>query len=177
MENKPNVWKSGMNFGALLGLAMVIYSLIVWFLGATNNTTASIISWVIMLGGIVYAMIYYRNTVLGRTMTYGQSVGIGTLTAFFASIISGFFTFILIKYIDPGILEEAMLTMEEKMLEQGMDPDMVEQQMEMSERFTGPLTTLLGSVFGGTLIGLIFSLIASIFTKREPNPFEDGTNQ
>ena len=56
---------------------------------------------------------------------------------------------------------------QQQMLDQGLTEDQVEQAMEMQKGFMKPWVMVLISIPALTFMGFIFSLITSIFLKRE----------
>ena len=62
--------------------------------------------------------------------------------------------------------------LEETYLEMGMDYDQVETIMGTVKKFQTPLMMVFSSVFGFTLMGTVFSLITSIFLKKEEPLFD-----
>jgi len=69
-------------------------------------------------------------------------------------------------------MEGVYRMLEETYLEMGMDYDQVETMMETVKKFQTPLMMVFSSVFGFTFMGTVFSLITSIFLKKEEPLFE-----
>ena len=102
-------------------------------------------------------------------MTYGQALSIGVLTMIFASVISGFFTYLLYAVIDPSLQEQMKLAMEEQLVTKGQLPeDQIDMAVEMTSKFQKPAILFIMNIFGGAFSGLIISLITSIFTQKKP---------
>ncbi|TVR70994.1 MAG: DUF4199 domain-containing protein [Marinilabiliales bacterium] len=169
---EKSLLKSTMNYGAMLGLALIIYSLLLWMLDLTDNTALGLVSYVIMITGIVLATKTYRDQELGGFISYGRALGVGTLTTVFAGVISAFFTYLLYKVIDPGLMDKMYLMMEEAYYEAGMSDSQIEMTMDMAKRFTNPVMMAVFGIFGSAFFGFLFSLITSIFLKKEGDPFE-----
>jgi len=92
----------------------------------------------------------------------------GLLT--YAIIISG--TFILYKYIEPGMIDKMLVNMEEKLIEQGWKDEAIEKMLGSSKSLMTPGILAVSQVFSVVLLGFLFSLILAIFFKKEPaNPF------
>jgi hypothetical protein len=102
-------------------------------------------------------------------MTYGQALGIGVLTMVFASVLAGFYTYLLYGLIDPSLQEQLRLSIEEQIVRQGKVPEeQIDMAVEMATKFQKPAIMFAMSIFGGALIGLVISLITSIFTQKKP---------
>ncbi len=171
-KKKTSLLKSTMNYGAMLGLALIIYSLLLWMIDMTAHTGLGLVSYVIMIVGIVLATKTFRDKEQDGYISYGRALGVGTLTSVFAGFITAFFTYLLYTVIDPGLMEKTYLMMEEAYYEAGMTDSQIEMAMNMAKRFTNPVMMAVFGVLGSAFTGFIFSLIISIFIKREADPFE-----
>ena len=175
MEKNTNIWKNAMNWGLIVGVVMVIFSLIMYFLGLSLEKWVGYISYLIMIAGIVYATIQYRDNVLDGSISYGKALGFGTLVIMFASILSGLYAYVFYAYIDPEMITKMLEMAEEEMVNKGIPDEQIEMAIEMQSKFMKPGLMSLLSIPSLTLIGFIISLITSIFLKKEKvnNPFED----
>ncbi len=166
MEQKTaSIWKSSLTYGIYVGIVLILLSVVYYVTGNTFAKSAQWVSYALMLVGIIIAQFAYRKA-LGGTMTYGQALGIGVLTMLFASVLSSIYTFLLYEVIDPSLQEQMRLFTEEQIVKQGNVPEeQMDMAVEMASKFQKP--AVMG-VLGGTFIGLIMSLITSIFTQKKP---------
>ncbi|MDD5571030.1 MAG: DUF4199 domain-containing protein [Bacteroidales bacterium] len=179
-ENKNTLLKSTMTYGAIMGLALVVASLIMYLTNQINNTTLSnTLTFLIIVAGIVIASKIYRDNYLKGYITYGQSLGCGVLTGLFASIILAFYTFILYKFIDPTLMDQIMNIAREKILESR--PDISDEQLEaalsMSRKFTSPPMMFIMTIIGTTMWAFVISLLVSIFIKKKDDSFDSNFQQ
>lgn len=158
--------------GLYLGLGLVLNQLIFYVIGNPFSTAMGLLVYAILIGALGYAMWSFARLNTEEGLPYSKALGLGTLVSLFGGIIFGFFTFILYKFIEPGLFDKFLATMEEKLLEQGYKDDMVEAMLGTYKKVTSPVLLAFGQVFSMTFIGFIFSLILAIFLKKEPeNPF------
>jgi len=185
MNNKTNpLLISSMTYGLYLGIVMVIYSLLLFFLnvkpiGFTLPILLSLVSLAIAFFGIFLSTKKVRNEVLGGEMTFGQGILIGLVVIFVASVISAIYVYIQSTIIDPdymkNILEAQKEWMYEFMSSKGVSEEQIEKAIEgidakMNEM--NPLKTAITSIVSSTILGLIISLITSaILKKKNDNPF------
>ena len=98
---------------------------------------------------------------------------LGTSVAFFSSVILAFYTFIFINYIEPNTLNEILVEAEQAILES--KPEISDEELDlaldMTTKLIQPHWMLILGVLGGTFMGFIYSLIISIFVKKD-NPNE-----
>jgi hypothetical protein len=178
MEKKVSVWQATLNSGLILGLALVIYTLLLYFLDQTFNKSLGYVSILIIIGGLVLGIKSFRDDARGGIMSYGQGVGAGTVIGLYAGIIMAIFTFLLYKVIDPDLLGKMITFAEEKIIESGKIPEeMVDQVMETQKKFMAPWIMSIGSIINYVFFGVVVSLIASIFLKKESSPFQQEATE
>ncbi len=164
-EKKPPFAKASLQTGLFIAVGLLLLSIITYLL---NLATASWVGWigyVIILAGIIFGIKNFRDEYCGGFISYGRALGFGTLTSLFAALIAAVFAFFFYKYLAPDVIVQMREAAELKMLE--MDPNMPDQQINMALRFVSPLVLALGSIFAYFFFGFIFSLIASIFLKKQ----------
>ena len=167
MENKPSTFIITLGYGVIIALALIVFSLILYLLGLDKTPGLMYLSYVLLLLGIILVQLNYRNKYQGGFMEYGKAFTIGMLSSLFVSIIVAIYTFIFFKYIDPGAMEEAMVMAEQKMIDRGMSDMEVEQGMAMAEKFQSVGFYTAMALIGNFIVGIILSLITSIFVKKE----------
>ena len=98
---RMNSRKFAMNYGAILGLCLVAIATIIWSFGIDKNDSLvpSILNNSLIIMGITYTIIQFRDTENSGFISYFDSLKLGTSVAFFSSLILAFYTFIFINYI------------------------------------------------------------------------------
>ena len=163
--------KFAMNYGAVLGLCLVAIAFFFNSFGIDKNGSLvpSILNNGLIITGIIYTIIQFRDTENRGFISYGDSLKLGTSVAFFSSVILAFYTFIFISYIEPNTLNEILVQAEQAILEK--NPEISDEELDlalgMTAKFIQPHWMLILGVLGGTFMGFIYSLIISIFTKKE----------
>ena len=170
-----NSKKFAMNYGAILGLCLVAVAVVIWSFGIDKNGSLapSILNNVLIIAGIAYTIIQFRDTENNGFISYSNSLKLGTSVAFFSSVILAFYTFIFINYIEPNTLNEILVAAEQAIL--ASEPEISDEELdlalEMTTKFVQPHWMLILGVLGGTFMGFLYSLIISIFVKKD-NPNE-----
>jgi hypothetical protein len=159
-----------------LGLAGVIFTLVVYFLDLTFNKSISYVFFVISALLLYYFIVSYRNNYLHGFITYGQSVGAGVVIYLYYSIITAIFIYILYTVIDPSLTDKMLAFMEEEMAKRGLPEASLEQMLAMQKKFMKPEIMAPGSIVNNMIIGTVISLIISIFTRKEGNPLVDSSS-
>lgn len=178
MENKSNTMlKSAMTWGLVLGVALVIFSLILYIVNILKPPFwVSLINYLVIIGGIVLGVKKYRDDDLGGEISYGKAFGFGVLICVFAALISAVYTYLLITVIDTEYMSKLMAITEEELLNKGLPEEQIDAAMAMSKKFTSPLFITISSVIGMGLIGAVFSAIVAIFMKKEKPIFDNPTD-
>lgn len=175
MDNmKISIVKNAMNYGAIVGFSLIFVAVVLYFFNITESSIANVFQYIIIFGGIVLGTVSYREKGLDGSISYGNSVRSGTLISLFASIILGFYLFLFFKIIDPAAMEKVFIMAEEQLLSNGTPEEQVEMGMEMYKKMMSPMFMAISTIFTFTIFGLIFSLIASIFIKKELNAFDSA---
>ena len=158
-----------MTYGLITGLVLIIYTLLLYMTNnlLEQNFILGILNYVILIAGILIGTRTYRDQHLGGYISYGKALGTGVLISIFSGVIMGVFTYLLYQVIDPGLMEKSIQLIQEEMLKQGMAESQVETMTEMQQTIRSPLVMMFGSIISYGFLGLIFSLITSIFTKNE----------
>jgi len=171
-ENKTSLPKHAMTYGAIIGLTLVVYSVVLYITGLNFHKGQGIIQYAVLFGGIFMGTKAYRDKSLGGFITYGKALGMGVLISVFVGIITVFFNFIMVRYIDQGLVAKYMVIMEEQFENSRfIAEDQIDAVLEKSREAMTGVKYLPVSVLTFSFIGFIISLITSIFVKKDPNPF------
>ena len=157
----------GIKYGLYAGLVSVVL-FIVSNLADVDQQSGwyRIVSSVIFIAFIVLAQKFYKDNGNGF-MGYGQGVGIGFWLSLVSGVISSVFLFIYIKFIDDSMITKIADKARFDMEERGMSDEQIDQAMGFTSMFMSPTSMLIFGIVGAIVMGLIFSLIISIFTQKK----------
>jgi hypothetical protein len=170
MEERPNIWKNGLNNGLIVGLVLVIYSFMLYLANLQQHQWLNNMSFLILIGGIVWAHQNYKKFGDGF-MAYGEALGLGTIVSGVAGLLNGVFVVIYNVYIEPDLMER---TVEEQIValqDRGMSQAQIEQFQNIMVFIQSPIALFFISFLSFIFFGFIFSLIISAFTKKT-NPIQ-----
>lgn len=172
MENPRSQTKVAMNFGAMYGLASAAMMLIFYFMGADMQAKApQYLGYLLLILFTFMGIKNYRDQDLGGYISYGKSLGTGVLISVFGGVVTGAFTLLLFLLIAPEMTQKILDMTQQRLVEQGMPEDQIAMAMEYTRKFMTPTWLFIFSILGSAFMGFIFSLIISIFMKKEENPF------
>jgi len=173
MEQKVNVWKSNLTNGLLLGLAGIVYTLILYFFDQSTNKSLGNAFMIIQLIVLFLLMKSYRDNFMHGMITYGQAVGAGVIICLYSTVIMAVFSYILYAFIDPGLIDKMIAMSEEAGLKKGYTQEQIDMGMKFTKKIMNPPVLAAMSVFIGMFMGTIMSLILAIFVRKEGNPLID----
>ncbi len=174
MENQPqpNLLKSTLNYGGLLGLILVVFSMILWMLNLSLNKSLGYLSYIIIIAGLFIFLKLFRDQEMGGYISYGKALGAGLLIIVFSGLVTAAYSYILFKFIDPGLVEKMALMAEEQLYERGMTDDQIEVAVNAQKMFMKPGILAIFGLFGHVFFGFLLTLIVSIFVKKDAPPFD-----
>jgi hypothetical protein len=173
MEEKVNVWKVNLTNGLILALEGIAFSLVLYFFDLTFNKTIGYINIPIQLGLLYFLLKSYRDNFMHGQITYGQSVGAGVVMFVYVAIIMAVYTYILWAVIDPGLAKKSLAMAEEAMVKKGTPQATIDAGMAFTAKIMKPGIMAFFSIFGSIIGGVVYSLLVSIFIKKEGNPLID----
>ncbi len=180
MEPKSNpMYKSAMTSGLILGIAIVVYFLLIYAIMGVIKPPfwIAILQYVIIVGGIIYGTKKFRDEDLGGEISYSKALGFGVLVCVFASIIYGIYMILLMTVIDPEYMSKFMSIIEEEYVKAGLSEEQIDSMMKMVGKMQSPLIMALSTIFSFAFMGTIFSLVTSAFLKKEKSIFENPSEQ
>lgn len=168
-----------MMYAILMGGMLVSVDLLGYLLGAYNGFLSQSLSLVIYIYCLYFFCVKYREEHQGGFITYWQGVFFITGLSFFASMILGLFTYILMKYIDPDLFHQLMEEIESNYVmifdqNEGVLSNQMQETLIENVRKIRPMD-LWSSKMSSYLIGGFFvALIMSFFTRRiNTDPFHE----
>ena len=188
-QEKVPVFKASLIYGAIVGLASIVFGLILYFIGQSLETWAMIASTVLFVGLIVVSLVMFKKEYGKGFASFGRLVLVSFLVGIVASILSAGFSFALFE-MDEGYLQDTKYFAIEKMDKQmeKMDAryqeklpddqyDRVEKEMKKQRKKQvqkiekrSAFALSFGSVFSMVFLSVIAGLIAGIFIKKDPVP-------
>jgi hypothetical protein len=169
MEQNVNVWKANLTNGLILGLAGVVYSLIIYFLDLSLNKTQGYIFMAVEAVILFFLLKSYRDNYKHGQITYGESMGAGVIICLYYSIIMALFAYLLYSVIDTGLIAKQLAFAEETLQKKGLPQASIDSAMKIQQKIMKPAIMAPLSILGNMLWGVALSLIVSIFIRKEGN--------
>lgn len=177
MEEKRSIWKETLNYGIILGLISVGFSVLTYMFDLTFKTWIMLPSLVISLAVLYFLLRAYRDHYNNGYITYGKSVGAGVIINLYAAVITAIYVYVLYAFIDPGLVEKSLAFAQEKMIAKGIPEEALDAATAMQAKMMKPWIQAFSSVLYGVFFGLLISLIVSLFIMKKGNPLLDEAEE
>lgn len=179
METK-SPWPIALKFGLILALSNISITLVFYLVNPSSmdgkwnmmGAIQLIISIVLAFYILITAAKTRREQDLDGIISYGNSLSFMLKTALPAALIISFFTYIFFTYINPEMISKIWDVQAEELAKSGKSDEEIEQTMRIAQKFSGPIAMTVFGGLGTMFQFLIYSLIASIFVKKEPQTIE-----
>ena len=177
MERSVSPGKSGLVYGVLFGVIMILEFVIMYIIGMRSlvGTSAGVIVNVANYLVLPILFIYlgctnYKNNLNKGFISFGEALKTGVSITFIAALIYGVFN-IGFNFIYPEFINEMISITKDDMIKQ--NPNITSVEMEkgiaMMKKFMNPLIVLPVTLAMYSFFGLIYSLIVGAIVKNE-NP-------
>jgi hypothetical protein len=168
MESK-SVFSPSIVNGILVAVVLVIFNLVLFLLDVGKESYIQVFYHVIFALGIAWAIFSVRNNKLDGYATYGKAFTIGVFASISIAVIMAIYTYVNMKYIDPGMVSDALSQAEDAMIEANpeMSDDDLNNALEITKMIMQPGLMSIIRIFTTLMTGTIFSLIIAIFAKNE----------
>ncbi len=170
----PVDWNTVVRQALVLAVALIAYSALIYVLDINvMSPSAGFINFLLTIAlgtGVALMTIRHQRSWDGGFISFGRALLVGFATAAGGLFVSGFWNYILVKFIDP----DYPTRMKEQMLEtwsEFMPPEAVEEMERSSvgfDRMADLGSTAMTSFFVALFFGLICALIAAAIGRRSP---------
>ena len=177
MEKTANVWKDNLVNGLILGLIGVVYTLVIWILDLSFNKNIGYLFLLVEVVILFFLIKSYRDNYMHGSISYGQALGAGVIIFLYATIITSIFSYLLNTVIDPGLMQKGLAVQEQGLLDRGMTQEQVDQALKVAAKMMKPAISIPIGLVANMFFGLILSLIAAAFVRKEGNPIAETPQQ
>lgn len=165
---QPNIMKSAMHNGLILG---VIFSINFLFI-AFNNLYFAFVVIIIILIATYKLTVRFRDTQSLGQISFKKAFNYIVLLFLFASIISAIVKYIYTKFIDTTFLDK-LLQVQLSNFKAISSLALSDSYLIFFEKLFRPAAFALESIFENILRGAIVGLIMAAFIKKEKSLFEE----
>ncbi|AUC84876.1 DUF4199 domain-containing protein [Polaribacter sp. ALD11] len=167
MENQVNSKGFIVNNGVILGVASVIFALVLYATGnhLKPHWSASVINAIIFIGTIIYGIKQYKAANNGF-LSWGQGVKVGVGVAIVGGLILVIYNYLFTNFIEPDFMQQMMDIQNQAFLDQGMSEEQVEAANQMGKAFQGPFLLAALGIISYAIGGFVVAAIAAAIMKK-----------
>ena len=159
-----------MKYGLTAGLAYIVFTLALYFLGMEKSQGMGMIGYLILLGAQFLGVKEIRDAEQDGYITFGTAWKKGVFIALIAGLLGSIYMMIHLSYINPEMLQEVLTEAEVQMEESGASSEEIEMGMKMAGMF-GEISESIAEEKGMstffwilTGISLVLSILAYLTT-------------
>lgn len=168
-ESSTSIKTTITNFGLILGSTSVVFQLMLYFFDMhyKNDTTAGMISLIIMIGILVYSFIQFKKVNEGF-ISLSEALKIGLGVSLVSAIVNIIYTQILLNFLDPETMNKSLdLTIENMRIQ---NPEMPKEALEsvrsIQKEMSSPLIFSAIQIIFALFFGFVISLIGGLIVKK-----------
>lgn len=165
----PSIKSHIFQYGILLGIISVVFSLMIFFLDMHYSQESSLlyVSFIISIGVIVLAQYNFRKENQGF-ISFGEAFKLGLGVALLSGIIGVIYQFLLVTVIDPETITKMMEINRNNIIDQSpeISQEQLDQIIDMQKKFTTPKMMVVFGLAFSLIFGSIISLITGLILKR-----------
>ena len=167
MENHVNSKNLMVNNGVTLGIASVLFALVMFATGnhLTPHWSASIINAILFIGIIAYGIKQYK-TANNNFLSWGQGVKIGVGVAIVGGLIMVIYNYLFMNFIEPDFMNQMMEIQNKAFLDQGLTEEQVEAANAMTSTFSSPGIMAAIGIISYAIGGFIVAAITAAIMKK-----------
>jgi len=184
--NKNPLLRHAFLFGSLMGGVLILAALVFYFKGLSvnYNPNLTLVNQFLMVTGIFLGVKKYRDEILFGVINYKRAFTAGILIIGFAACYYAMFIYILTKFFDASIIQEAINFAQKGLVESGYEQKDVDLIMSVYKHITPGIFAFsiwFSKVFGGALFSLIVAFFfrqkRNLLNKQSVDKFKQSNNQ
>lgn len=172
MEEKVSSARIALKYGIIIAVISMVYYTVLYLSGLFLNPVMPTLGYLIIIGGLYSAMQEYKQQNNG-IMSYGDGLGLGTLTSAIGALLTISYDLIYKEFIDTTINTQVQNKLREQFEAQGMDDLQIDQMVELTAKWSSPGIVFFSGIFVTIITGFIVSLILAAILKKNKSVFDN----
>ncbi|HLA09569.1 MAG TPA: DUF4199 domain-containing protein [Pyrinomonadaceae bacterium] len=163
-------WKVLLGIGLTAGILQALAGVVMYVAGVYFAAWSMLVSCVVLVLCIVLGTRWYRDNVLGGTMTYSQALIVGIVISVSTGIIYALYNVISISFIYPHFLDEMIRESVARIRASGLSSQQTTELVASMTRDATLPKIALGNLIRLSIIGAVLSIVTSIFLRGKGPP-------
>ena len=158
-------WKVLLGIGLTAGILQALAGVVMYVAGVYFAAWSMLVSGVVLVLCIVLGTRWYRDNVLGGTMTYSQALIVGIVVSVSTGIIYALYNVISISFIYPDFLDEMIRDGVARIRASGLSSQQTTELVASMKRDDTLPKIALGNLIRLSILGALLSIVTSIFLR------------
>lgn len=160
-------WKVLFVIGLVAGILQVLAGVVMYVGGVYFAAWSMLVSWIVLLLCIIMGTRWYRNNMLGGTMTFGQALVSGIVISVSTGLIYALYNVISISFFYSHFLDDMVREGVVRIQASGLSSEQTSELVASLKRNATVPKIALGNLIRLSIIGGVFSMITSIILRRK----------
>ncbi len=178
MDDKPvnSLHRYAMTYGAYAAIALCAISFTLYLMDAFFSNRFVILNYIVISIFIYTGISRFRDQYSNGIISYSRALGVGTYIIFWASVIVGFYSYLMYRFVDPSLFTQFLDNLSEALKNSKMSEEQVNITINFYHMALSPAIMGLSQLFGVTFMGFIFSLFIALAVRRKAIQQPTDTN-
>lgn len=160
-------WRVLFVIGLVAGILQALAGVVMYVAGVYFAAWSMLVSGLVLLLCIILGTRWYRNNMLGGTMTFGQALITGIVISVSTGLIYALYNVISISFIYPHFLDDMIRDGVTRIQASGLSSEQASELVASMKRNATVPKVALGNLIRLSIIGGVFSMITSIILRRK----------
>jgi hypothetical protein len=160
-------WKVLLGIGLTAGILQALAGVVMYVAGVYFAAWSMLVSGGVLILCIVLGTRWYRDNVLGGTLTYSQALIIGIVISVSTGIIYALYNAISISFLYPNFLDDMIRDGVARIQASGLSSQQKTELVDSVKRDSTLPRIAFGNLIRLSIVGTIFSSITSLILSRK----------
>ena len=152
---------------AIIGaLCIIIYAMLLHFIGQAFNRGLTSLSYIIVIATIVFGIYFYKKNDMNDSMTFKEGFWAGFRATLILALIGCLWLVLYIKVVNPDFMTSMKQMQLDQLTKQGLTDEQIDAAMPMMDKFMSIPFMFISGFMMYTLLGTITAAIASAVMKN-----------
>lgn len=164
-------WKVVFVIGLAAGILQALAGVVMYVAGVYFAAWSMLVSGLVLLLCIILGTRWYRNNMLGGSMTYGQALILGIVISVSTGVIYALYNVISISFIYPNFLDDMIRNGVARIQQSGLNSEQTSEAVASMKRNATVPILALGNLMRLSIVGTAFSTITSLILRRKGSSY------
>lgn len=162
-----NIKSTAIRFGIIGGMGCVLVSVGLFLADLQFENWARWIGTLVLILAVIFGIKAIAAENERKSKPFGSLFGAGMLITLIIALISIFYFFLYLNFIETDFAGKVLEVSRQQMMEKGLNEDQIDKALEMTRKFTSPWIMAVFALIANLFFGTIGSLIGAAIFKED----------